>query len=103
MPATQATESTTKRAAAAIDAPGARRFPRPPPLTAHILAMTAPPAGRPRGDSAKGRGTVTNSETTNIEITRRIEAPAEFLFAILADPATHPGLDGSGMVRAAPT
>ncbi|MCA2227756.1 hypothetical protein [Nonomuraea aurantiaca] len=30
---------------------------------------------------------------------RRIEAPAEEIFRILADPGQHPDLDGSGMLR----
>jgi uncharacterized protein YndB with AHSA1/START domain len=33
--------------------------------------------------------------------TRRINAPAETLFALLADPAAHPQIDGTGLVRAA--
>lgn len=42
------------------------------------------------------------SETTNVvEVTRRIPAPAPRLFAMLADPARHPELDGSGMLRRA--
>lgn len=44
---------------------------------------------------------MTSIEQTTIEITRRIDAPPGVLFAILADPTTHPGLDGSGMVRGA--
>jgi uncharacterized protein YndB with AHSA1/START domain len=34
-----------------------------------------------------------------ISVSRRIEAPAEQLFALLADSANHPLIDGSGMVR----
>ncbi len=34
-----------------------------------------------------------------VSVSRRIEVPAERLFALLADPATHPLIDGSGMVR----
>jgi hypothetical protein len=33
---------------------------------------------------------------------RRIAAPATEIFGVLADPANHPALDGSGMLRAAP-
>jgi hypothetical protein len=36
-----------------------------------------------------------------VSVTRRIEAPAARVFAILADPARHPEIDGSGMVREA--
>jgi len=32
-------------------------------------------------------------------VTKRIEAPAGRIFALLADPATHHELDGSGMLR----
>jgi hypothetical protein len=45
---------------------------------------------------------VTITEPT-VKVTRRIEAPAQVLFSILADPATHPVLDGSGMLRRAPS
>jgi hypothetical protein len=34
-----------------------------------------------------------------VSVSRRIEAPAERLFALLADSANHPLIDGSGMVR----
>jgi hypothetical protein len=34
-----------------------------------------------------------------LSVSRRIEAPAEQLFALLADTANHPLIDGSGMVR----
>ena len=36
-----------------------------------------------------------------VSVQRRIEAPAETIFAILCDPARHVDLDGSGMVRSA--
>jgi uncharacterized protein YndB with AHSA1/START domain len=36
-----------------------------------------------------------------VSVSRRIEAPAEVLFACLADPARHPVIDGSGMLRQA--
>jgi hypothetical protein len=36
-----------------------------------------------------------------VSVSRRIEAPAEVLFACLADPARHPMIDGSGMLRQA--
>jgi uncharacterized protein YndB with AHSA1/START domain len=34
-----------------------------------------------------------------VSVSRRIEAPADRLFALLADSANHPLIDGSGMVR----
>src|ERR1700689_3847302 len=34
-----------------------------------------------------------------VSVTRRIEASPERLFALLADSANHPLIDGSGMVR----
>ena len=38
-----------------------------------------------------------------VEVSRRIEAPAHQIFAILADPVKHLDLDGSGMLRGAVT
>jgi Polyketide cyclase / dehydrase and lipid transport len=34
-----------------------------------------------------------------VSVSRRIQAPAEQLFALVADSANHPLIDGSGMVR----
>lgn len=34
-----------------------------------------------------------------VEVSRRIEAPAEDIFRLLADPGRHPDFDGSGMLR----
>lgn len=34
-----------------------------------------------------------------VSMSRRIPAPARQVFALLADPAAHPGIDGSGMLR----
>jgi len=34
-----------------------------------------------------------------VSVTRRIPAPAARIFAVLADPARHPEIDGSGMLR----
>ncbi|NAS25362.1 hypothetical protein GT755_27215 [Herbidospora sp. NEAU-GS84] len=34
-----------------------------------------------------------------VAVSRRIKAPAEDIFRILADPRRHPDLDGSGMLR----
>jgi hypothetical protein len=36
-----------------------------------------------------------------VSVSRSIAAPAAKIFQVLADPANHPALDGSGMVRAA--
>lgn len=40
------------------------------------------------------------TEPEPVSISRRIEAPAAAIFAVLADPARHPEIDGSGTVRA---
>ena len=42
---------------------------------------------------------MTETKRDTVSVTRRIEAPARRIFAILADPATHHVVDGSGMVR----
>lgn len=34
-----------------------------------------------------------------VSVSRRIDAPAAQVFAVLADPARHPSFDGSGMLR----
>ncbi|MHB1497462.1 MAG: hypothetical protein ACYCXN_06065, partial [Acidimicrobiales bacterium] len=34
-----------------------------------------------------------------VKVSRRIEAPADRIFAILADPVRHLDFDGSGMLR----
>jgi uncharacterized protein YndB with AHSA1/START domain len=41
---------------------------------------------------------MTAGDCRPVSVSRRIEAPAEVLFAVLADPARHPGIDGSGML-----
>lgn len=38
-----------------------------------------------------------------VSVSRRIDAPAEVIFGILADPKRHTELDGSGMLRGAAT
>lgn len=38
-----------------------------------------------------------------VSISRSIAAPAAKIFQVLADPANHPALDGSGMLRPAPS
>jgi uncharacterized protein YndB with AHSA1/START domain len=42
---------------------------------------------------------VPESAAQPVTVSRRIEAPAERLFAVVADPARHPTIDGSGMLR----
>lgn len=41
------------------------------------------------------------TEPASVSVSRRIDAPADLLFEILADPARHPEVDASGMVRRA--
>ena len=41
------------------------------------------------------------AENKKLEISRRIEAPAEHIFEILANPSRHIDFDGSGMLRGA--
>jgi hypothetical protein len=41
-------------------------------------------------------------ERSTVRVSRRIEAPADVVFGVLADPRRHPELDGSGMLRATP-
>lgn len=36
---------------------------------------------------------------TSVTVSRRIEAPPETIFAVLAEPARHLDMDGSGMLR----
>ena len=38
-----------------------------------------------------------------VTVSRRIEAPADTIFRVLANPARHPDLDGSGMLRSVVT
>ena len=45
----------------------------------------------------------TAGEHGPVEVTRRIEAPAHEIFAILTNPVRHLDLDGSGMLRGAVT
>src|SRR5450755_1307131 len=42
---------------------------------------------------------MTAGSSQPVSVSRRIEAPAEELFEVLADPARHPGIDGSGMLK----
>jgi hypothetical protein len=36
--------------------------------------------------------------TNRVTVTRRVEAPAPAVFALLSDPGRHPDFDGSGML-----
>jgi len=40
-----------------------------------------------------------NANNKRLEISRRIEAPAQFIFEIIASPNRHMDFDGSGMLR----
>lgn len=40
-------------------------------------------------------------EASAVSVTKEIPAPAEIVFALLADPTKHPEIDGSGMLRSA--
>lgn len=42
------------------------------------------------------------NERAQVSVSLSIAAPAAKISAVLADPANHPALDGSGMLRAAP-
>lgn len=41
------------------------------------------------------------SQPAAVSVSRTVPAPADVVFALLADPTRHPEIDGSGMVRAA--
>jgi uncharacterized protein YndB with AHSA1/START domain len=41
----------------------------------------------------------TTTPENAVSVTRRISAPASGIFSVLADPASHPRIDGSGMLR----
>jgi hypothetical protein len=42
---------------------------------------------------------MTESTEGVVAVTRRIKAPVEQIFALIADPQRHPGFDGSDMLR----
>jgi hypothetical protein len=54
-----------------------------------------------RGESRRGstRTSTTSTQQGHVNVTKRIDAPAARIFALLTDPARHPGIAGSGMVR----
>jgi uncharacterized protein YndB with AHSA1/START domain len=60
------------------------------------------PKERPRR-SRKKNSDMTGDVPTRQTVTRKVPVPAERLFAVLVDPARHPEIDGSGMVRGAAT
>jgi hypothetical protein len=62
--------------------------------------MTYGPFRRLIGQAAKGAGMDGNGRV-RVSVSRRIAAPAAEIFQVLAEPANHPALDGSGMLRAA--
>jgi uncharacterized protein YndB with AHSA1/START domain len=45
----------------------------------------------------------TDHDENAVSVTRRIDAPATTIFALLCDPANHVAFDGSGMLRSAST
>jgi hypothetical protein len=52
---------------------------------------------------AKGKGYGMDlSRRVQVSVSRSVAAPAAKIFQVLADPANHPALDGSGMLREAP-
>jgi hypothetical protein len=46
---------------------------------------------------------VMGTDDYKVAVSRRIQAPAEAIFALLADPGRHPDIDGSGMLRTGAT
>jgi hypothetical protein len=46
---------------------------------------------------------MSGSQFQPVQVSRRIDAPADVVFAILADPGRHTALDGTGMLRGAAT
>jgi hypothetical protein len=44
---------------------------------------------------------LTDMETESVSVSTTIEAAPEAVFAVLADPSAHPGIDGTGWVREA--
>jgi uncharacterized protein YndB with AHSA1/START domain len=44
---------------------------------------------------------MSDEECTPAEVSRRIDAPAAEIFQVLADPARHRDIDGSGTLREA--
>jgi uncharacterized protein YndB with AHSA1/START domain len=70
---------------------------------AMILAPEAGLTREPPADPARGREecVMSDAECRPVSVSRRIEAPADEVFAVLADPGRHPGIDGSGMLREA--
>jgi hypothetical protein len=59
--------------------------------------ISAPPALSARAEAHDYEKRMTMADGF-VPVSRRIEAPAEELFALVADLANHPLFDGSGMV-----
>jgi uncharacterized protein YndB with AHSA1/START domain len=52
----------------------------------------------------KWEATMSIDQSENaVAVTRRLDAPASTIFAVLCDPANHVAIDGSGMLRSTPT
>ena len=61
--------------------------------------------GNPRGlvsEAARRGEGMDLDERVQVSVSRLIAARAAKIFQVLADPANHPAVDGSGMLRAAP-
>jgi uncharacterized protein YndB with AHSA1/START domain len=67
--------------------------------------LAEPTCGRPLCTGAAASTGASSSGPTmaepSISVSRDIPAPAERIFSVLARPASHPDVDGSGMVRTA--
>ena len=64
------------------------------------LSTVAEPLSRERGVAGRD---ARHRSGRPVSVSRRIAAPPEAVLRVLADPARHPQLDGSGMVRGART
>lgn len=53
----------------------------------------------PGGSRERARERKRMPESNVISVSKSIPAPADVVFALLADPSRHPEIDGSGMVR----
>ncbi len=69
-------------------------FPAIACLTVIRAACAVPGPPTPRKEVA-----VTSDACQPVSVSRAIEAPADRLFGLLSDPARHPLIDGSGMLR----
>src|SRR5580693_2601512 len=67
--------------------------------SAGLPRLGSPRASEPVPDSARQGGDTMTDET--VSATTIINAPAGAIFAVLADPANHVAIDGTGWVRGA--